>query len=187
MKVLVVNAGSSSLKYQLFDMTDESVLAKGIAERIGIGGIISGKTHDGRSYKYEIEMKDHIAAFNEVQKNLVSGECAVIKDMNEISAVGHRVVQGGALFDKSVLVDEKVMEGIKSLIDLAPLHNAAHLIGNGRFDAVPDTGNRGFYSVHHIGNGRGYGIPCTGNNRFYRIQNGRNHTGDGVPHRADHA
>ena len=129
MKVLVVNAGSSSLKYQLFDMTDESVLAKGIAERIGIGGIISGKTHDGRSYKYEIEMNDHIAAFNEVQKNLVSGECAVIKDMSEISAVGHRVVQGGALFDKSVLVDEKVMEGIESLIDLAPLHNAAHLMG----------------------------------------------------------
>ena len=129
MKVLVVNAGSSSLKYQLFDMTDESVLAKGIAERIGIGGIISGKTHDGRSYKYEIEMKDHIAAFNEVQKNLVSGDCAVIKDMSEIAAVGHRIVQGGALFDKSVLVDEKVMEGIESLIDLAPLHNAAHLMG----------------------------------------------------------
>lgn len=129
MKILVVNAGSSSLKYQLFDMTDESVVAKGIAERIGAGGIISGKTHDGRSYKYEIEMKDHIAAFNEVQKNLTSGECAVISSMNEICAVGHRIVQGGALFDKSVLVTDEVVKGIESLIDLAPLHNAAHLQG----------------------------------------------------------
>ncbi len=129
MKILVVNCGSSSLKYQLFDMTDESVVAKGIAERIGAGGIISGKTADGRSYKYEIDLPDHKIAFKEVQKNLTEGECAVISSMSEIAAVGHRIVQGGALFDKSVLVDDEVIKGIESLIDLAPLHNAAHLQG----------------------------------------------------------
>ena len=120
MKILVVNCGSSSLKYQLFDMTDESVVAKGIAERIGAGGIISGKTADGRSYKYEIDLPDHKIAFKEVQKNLTEGECAVISSMSEIAAVGHRIVQGGALFDKSVLVDDEVIKGIESLIDLAP-------------------------------------------------------------------
>lgn len=129
MKILVVNCGSSSLKYQLFDMTDETVVAKGIAERIGAGGIISGKTADGRSYKYEIDLPDHKIAFKEVQKNLTEGECAVISSMSEIAAVGHRIVQGGALFDKSVLVDDEVIKGIESLIDLAPLHNAAHLQG----------------------------------------------------------
>ncbi len=129
MKILVVNAGSSSLKYQLFDMTDESVIAKGICERIGVTGHIHGKTSDGRSYEYDVDLPNHTIAFKEVQKILTEGDCKVIDSMSEISAVGHRIVQGGALFDKSVLVDDEVIAGIESLQDLAPLHNPAHLQG----------------------------------------------------------
>ncbi len=129
MKILVINAGSSSLKYQLIDMDTEEMLAKGICERIGIDGVISGSTADGRKFKYEVELKDHTAAFNEVNKNLTSGDCKVLDDISEISAVGHRIVQGGALFKESVLVTEEVIAGIESLIDLAPLHNAAHIQG----------------------------------------------------------
>ena len=129
MKILVVNAGSSSLKYQLFDMTDESVIAKGICERIGVTGHIHGKTSDGRSYEYDVDLPNHTIAFKEVQKILTEGDCKVIDSMSEISAVGHRIVQGGALFDKSVLVTDEVIAGIESLQDLAPLHNPAHLQG----------------------------------------------------------
>ncbi len=129
MKILVINAGSSSLKYQLIDMDNESVLAKGNAERIGVGGKITHRTGDGRKFSYEIELKNHTAAFKEVQKVLTTGEGAVISDMSEIAAVGHRIVQGGAIFKKSELVDQKVIDGIESLIPLAPLHNKAHLEG----------------------------------------------------------
>ncbi len=129
MKILVINAGSSSLKYQLMDMDDESVIAKGVCERIGIGGCISHSTADGRSYKADVEFKNHTEAFHEVQRVLTTGDAAVINDLSEISAVGHRIVQGGAIFKKSELVDESVIEGIRSLIDLAPLHNHAHLQG----------------------------------------------------------
>ena len=129
MKVLVINAGSSSLKYQLFDMRDESVVAKGVCERIGIDGLIRGKNQEGCEFKYNVELPDHTRAFEEVQKVLTSGQCKVIDSMKEIAAVGHRVVQGGALFNKSCLVDDLVIAGIESLNDLAPLHNPAHLQG----------------------------------------------------------
>ena len=129
MKVLVINAGSSSLKYQLIDMETEKMIAKGICEKVGFAGQIDGKTADGRSFFYEVPLKNHTEAFIEVKKALTEGECKVIDDLSEISAVGHRVVQGGALFQKSVLIDEKVIEGIESLCDLAPLHNPAHIQG----------------------------------------------------------
>lgn len=127
MIILVINAGSSSLKYQLIDMEGEKVLAKGNCERIGLDGLIGGSTHDGRTFCYEVEMHDHTEAFKEVEKALVEGECAVIGNMKEIGAVGHRVVQGGALFNESCRVDQTVIDGIESLKDLAPLHNPAHL------------------------------------------------------------
>lgn len=129
MKVLVINAGSSSLKYQLFDMTDESVVAKGVCERIGTSGSIRGTTNAGGKFSYEVALPTHTRAFLEVQKVLCEGECKVIDSMKEIAAVGHRIVQGGALFDKSCLVDDDVIAGIESLNDLAPLHNPAHLQG----------------------------------------------------------
>lgn len=127
MKILVINAGSSSLKYQLINMEDESVLAKGNCERIGIDGLFGHKTADGRVKEINVDMPDHTAAFNQVKAALLDKEVGVIESLDEISAVGHRIVQGGAIFSKSVLVDEKVKEGIASLIPLAPLHNKGHL------------------------------------------------------------
>lgn len=129
MKILVINCGSSSLKYQLFDMNDEKTIAKGVCERIGVDGKIEGSTADGRKFGYEVDFENHTEAFLEVKKVLTEGEAKVIDDLGEISAVGHRIVQGGSLFKESVLVDEKVIAGIESLCDLAPLHNAAHVQG----------------------------------------------------------
>ena len=130
MKVLVINAGSSSLKYQLIDMDGEQMLAKGNCERIGIkGGRFSHKTADGREKKIEVDMPNHTAAFMQVKEALLDAEVGVIHELSEVSAIGHRIVQGGPLFSKSVLVDEEVIKGIESLIPLAPLHNSAHVQG----------------------------------------------------------
>ena len=130
MKILVINAGSSSLKYQLIDMENEQMLCKGNCERIGLEmGIFSHKAADGRSKKMEVPMKDHTAAFQQVREALTDSEVGVLENLDEVSAIGHRIVQGGALFSESVLVDEKVIEGIESLIPLAPLHNGAHVQG----------------------------------------------------------
>ena len=130
MKILVINAGSSSLKYQLIDMTDESVLAKGNCERIGFeNGILTHNTADGREKKIHVDMPNHTTAFMHVKDALLDPEYGVIKNLDEVSAIGHRIVQGGALFQKSTLVDEEVIKGIESLIPLAPLHNSAHVQG----------------------------------------------------------
>ena len=129
MKVLVINCGSSSLKYQLFDMDTEAMIAKGNCERIGVDGKIGGSTADGRKFEYEVEFKNHTEAFLEVKKVLTEGDAKVIESLEEISAIGHRIVQGGALFNESVLVTDEVIEGIRSLCDLAPLHNPAHIQG----------------------------------------------------------
>lgn len=129
MKILVVNAGSSSLKYQLIDMDGEKVIAKGLCERIGIDGRIEHKTADGRKFENETPMPDHTTAFKNVEKALTTGDAKVIDSMSEIDAVGHRIVQGGAIFSESVLVDDKVIADIDGLADLAPLHNKAHVQG----------------------------------------------------------
>ena len=130
MKVLVVNAGSSSLKYQLFDTATESVLAKGICERIGIDGMITHrKGEDGEKVKAEIPMPDHAVATEIVVKYLTDAETGVIKDMGEIEAVGHRVVHGGPYFYESCLVTPEVIEKLKLCVDFAPLHTPAHLMG----------------------------------------------------------
>ncbi len=130
MKVLVINAGSSSLKYQLIDMTDESVIAKGICERVGTPeACISFKTPDGQKIEYNAPMSNHTEAFAAVKAALTEGEYKVLDNISEISAVGHRVVQGGSLFNKSVLIDDEVIAGIESMNDLAPLHNPANIMG----------------------------------------------------------
>lgn len=124
MKILVINAGSSSLKYQLIDMDTEKMIAKGICDRIGgEGSMIQHKTSDGRSKKLVTEIKNHVDAFKLVTDALVDKEIGVISSLSEISAVGHRIVQGGAIFDKSVLVNDEVIRQIRSLVPLAPLHN----------------------------------------------------------------
>ncbi len=130
MKVLVINAGSSSLKYQLIDMEDESVIAKGICERVGTPeACISFKSPDGEKICYTAPMSNHTEAFAVVKQALTEGEYKVINDISEITAVGHRVVQGGSLFNKSVLINDEVIKGIESLNDLAPLHNPANIMG----------------------------------------------------------
>ena len=129
MKILVINAGSSSMKYQLIDMEDESVIAKGNCERIGVDGHFKHTTGDGRVYETDVVMNNHTEAFVQIKNALISEEYGVIKNLDEVSAIGHRIVQGGALFSESVLVNEDVIKGIESLIPLAPLHNAAHVQG----------------------------------------------------------
>ena len=104
MIILVVNAGSSSLKYQLIDMADESVIAKGNCDRIGIDGHIAHKTADGRELNEDCNFPTHTEAFMKLVETLTTGDAKVIDSMDEISAVGHRVVQGADVFDKSVLV-----------------------------------------------------------------------------------
>ena len=129
MKILVINAGSSSLKFQLIDMNGEVVIAKGTCGRVGAEmGEFDIKTEKGK-FEKEVAMADHTAAFQVVKEALTTGETKVIDSLDEISAIGHRVVQGGALYKESTLVTDEVIEGIKSLCDLAPLHNPAHIQG----------------------------------------------------------
>ena len=128
MKILVINAGSSSLKYQLIDMETEQMIAKGNCERVGQeGSFIGHKTADGRAFEKETEMKNHSQAFMVVKDALLDAEFGVIKSLDEVSAIGHRVVQGGSIFKSSVLIDEKVLADIDGLSPLAPLHNPAHV------------------------------------------------------------
>ena len=140
MKVLVVNAGSSSLKYQLFDTATESVLAKGICERIGIDGRIEHrKGESGEKIKVDIPMPDHAVATNVVVKYLTDPETGVIGDMNEIEAVGHRVVHGGPYFFESVLLTDEVLAKLELCRDFAPLHTGAHIMGiKGCLAVMPD-------------------------------------------------
>lgn len=128
MIILVVNAGSSSLKYQLIDMKDESVIAKGNCDRIGIDGHISHKTFDGRTYEADCSFPTHTEAFQKLVETLTTGDASVIKSMDEISAVGHRIVQGAEIFDKTTLVTDEVIKQIDELQELAPVHNHPHAL-----------------------------------------------------------
>jgi acetate kinase len=130
MKVLVINAGSSSLKYQLIDMTNESAIAVGLCERIGIdNSIITQKRSDGKKMEKQIDLPTHKFALEEVVKALTDPEVGVIKSMDEINAVGHRVVHGGEKFTTSALYDGGVEQAIKDCFDLAPLHNPPNMMG----------------------------------------------------------
>ena len=145
MKILVINCGSSSLKYQLMDMSDLSVLCKGVIERIGMtinGGEknVSVKVN-GQKFEYDKELPTHTDAFNEVKHILCESEHKVIDSMKEIDAVGHRIVQGGDIYTHSVLVDDTVVENLRKLSPLAPLHNPGHIQGYEACKAVvgPDV------------------------------------------------
>ncbi len=129
MKILVINAGSSSLKYQLIDMDGEVVLARGNCERIGIDGRFTHKTNTGYSRTVEVDMPNHTAAFEQVKQALLTGEGKVLSDLSEVAAIGHRIVQGGDIFHQSVLVTPQVIRDIDALSPLAPLHNKAHVQG----------------------------------------------------------
>lgn len=130
MKVLVLNCGSSSLKYQLIDSETEGVLAKGLCERIGIdGSAITHQPEGGEKVKQLVDMPDHTAAVKNVIDKLTDAEVGVIASLSEIGAVGHRLVHGGENFTGSVVIDEEVIRAIEECNDLAPLHNPANLIG----------------------------------------------------------
>ena len=130
MLILVINAGSSSLKYQLFDMDEAKVLAKGLCERIGIpGGKNTHTSADGEKLTTEIDMKTHADAIRILTERLTDPATGVIRSMAEIDAVGHRVLHGGQKFSESVVVDDTVIEAIEECIPLGPLHNPANLMG----------------------------------------------------------
>ncbi len=141
MKILVLNCGSSSVKYQLFDMTDESVLAGGIIERIGMtDAILTHRPAGGEKYRNVQVVLEHTTAIKVVVKALLDPDHGVIQDITEIKAVGHRVVHGGEKFTESTLVDEEVKDAIKEYFELAPLHNPAHLKGILAVeDSIPDA------------------------------------------------
>ena len=129
MKVLVINCGSSSLKYQLIDMDGEAVLCKGLCERIGIeGSKIVHKAH-GKEWEEEVPFPTHTEAFMKVVEMMTTGEGAVVKDKSEISAIGHRVVQGAEFFTKSEIVTDAIIDKIEEIAPLAPVHNMAHVQG----------------------------------------------------------
>lgn len=127
MKIISINAGSSSLKFSLFNMDDESVIASGVFERIGIDGSCYTIKFNGEKYKEEVPLKTHADAVNILLDKLTSMH--IIESLDEIGGVGHRIVQGKDLFDKSVLVDDEVMAKLESIKHFAPLHNPANMLG----------------------------------------------------------
>ena len=131
MKVLVINCGSSSLKYQVLDMDGENLLAKGLVERIGMDGSVITHTKIGSEdkWKNEVPMPTHKEAIEQVLNAIVDPEHGVLKDMSELGAVGHRVVHGGERYANSVLIDEEVLTHLDELSELAPLHNPANILG----------------------------------------------------------
>ena len=140
MKILIINAGSSSLKYQLIDMTNESIAAKGLIERIGIEG--SKLVHKFGDEKHEVvkRLSDHVEAMQLVLETLTDSEVGVIHSMDEIGAVGHRVVHGGEKFSGAVLITDEVIRAVEENVPLAPLHNPANLMGIAACRAVmPNT------------------------------------------------
>ena len=129
MKILVLNCGSSSLKYQLIDSESENVLAKGLCERIGIDGRLKHEVPSKDKFISEAPLPDHTTAIGAVIEALTDAEHGVIGSVKEINAVGHRVAHGGEYFAKSVLITDEVLESIKKCIELAPLHNPANVAG----------------------------------------------------------
>ena len=133
MKIFVVNAGSSTLKYQVIDMTDESLVCKGLCDRIGAAdgsmGKITHKTPDGRVYTADAPMPTHAEAFESVVYALTKSDAKVMDSFSEISAIGHRVVQGGSFFADSCIITDEVIEKIEEFSEFAPLHNPANVLG----------------------------------------------------------
>ena len=138
MKIISINAGSSSLKFSLFNMDNESVIASGVFERIGIDGSCYTIKFNGEKYKEEVPLKTHADAVNILLDKLTSMH--IIESLDEIGGVGHRIVQGKDLFDKSVLVDDEVMAKLESIKHFAPLHNPANMLGIEAFrKALPNV------------------------------------------------
>lgn len=149
MKILVLNCGSSSIKYQLFDMATSVVLAKGIVEKIGLkGSFLKNERFDGDKVKLEGEILDHQTGIEYLLGILVSKKRGVIKELREIEAVGHRLVHGGELFQESCFLDDVTIKGVEDCSDLAPLHNPANLKGIYAMKSVlPDVPQVGVFDT----------------------------------------
>ncbi|MHC1750427.1 MAG: acetate/propionate family kinase [Cellulosilyticaceae bacterium] len=185
MKVLVVNCGSSSLKYQLLNMEDESVIAKGICERIGIDGAFIKHTTEGqKAVKEEMAMPNHKVAIEKMLSMLTAGETKCIDSVDEIAAAGHRIVHGGEKFNHSVIITEEVEKAIEECCELAPLHNPAHLIGiNACKVLMPNVPNVAvFDTAFHQSMGKEaymYAIP----QEYYKKYGIRKYGAHGTSHR----
>ena len=129
MKVLVINAGSSSLKYQLLDMKNEKLIAKGNCEKIGLNGSFVSLKANGQEKKVNVALKNHDEAMENVIKLLLDKDNKILSSLEEIEAVGHRVLHGGEIYTESVVVDEKVMANLEKLRPLGPLHMPANISG----------------------------------------------------------
>ena len=148
MKVLVINCGSSSLKYQLIDSETEVALAVGLCERIGIDGRLNHTPNGGEKVVIEQAMPDHEVAIRMVLDALTNENYGVIKNLDEIDAIGHRLVHGGEKFTKSVIIDDEVIAGVEECSPLAPLHNPANLIGVRAWQAImPGVPNIGVFDT----------------------------------------
>ena len=149
MKILVLNCGSSSIKYQLFNIEKEELLAKGIIEKIGLkNSIIKYERKDGIKIKLELNIDNHKMGIEKILGLLTDKEKGSLKNLNEISAVGHRVVHGGEKFNSSVLITEEVIQKMEECIDLAPLHNPPNLVGINAMKALlPDIPQAGVFDT----------------------------------------
>ena len=149
MKILVLNSGSSSIKYQLFNMENEKVLIKGVVERIGIDdAFLEFENEEGEEFKIESEIPDHSKGIELVIDSLLDDENGVLNSMNEIKAVGHRVVHGGEKFSNSTLINDEVIEQMEEVSDLAPLHNPPNLAGiKVCKDMMPETPQVGVFDT----------------------------------------
>ena len=184
MKILIVNAGSSSLKYQLVDMDGEKLMAKGLVERIGIEGSKLTQKVNGQEIVFEQPIKDHTEACSLMIKALTDPEKGAVKHMDEIGAVGHRVLHGGEAFTASVLINEEVKDAIRANIPLGPLHNPANLMGIEACEKVmPGTPNVAVFDTafHQTMPGKAftYAIPY----EYYKNDGIRRYGFHGTSHR----
>ncbi|MBO4834503.1 MAG: acetate kinase [Lachnospiraceae bacterium] len=148
MKILVINCGSSSLKYQLIDSDTEAVLAKGLCERIGIDGMFTYQKTGGEKKVTQIDQPDHKKSVSLVLEALADPVDGVVKDLSEIGAVGHRVVHGGEAFEESAIITDEMMRAVEACNDLAPLHNPANIIGiNACKELMPDVPQVGVFDT----------------------------------------
>jgi len=186
MNVLVINAGSSSLKYQLFDMDTESIIAKGMCDRIGIDGHLKHTpVSNGKPvFDNDIPLPTHAEAINAVIEKLTSGEYGVIESLSEINAVGHRVVHGGRKFFESVEIDDKVIDVIEECTALAPLHIPANLMGiNACKEAIPGVPQIAVFDTafHHTIPEHAYVYPIP--YKYYETNDVRRYGFHGTSHR----
>lgn len=184
MKILVVNAGSSSLKYQLIDMENEEMLVKGLCESIGTKGNITHKTADGRKYEEDYPMPSHKEAISLVLKLLMDEEYGVISDVSEIGAVGHRIAHGGEKLRKSTLIDDEVLNYLETIVPINPLHGPPAISGMRACMALmPETPQVGVFDTSFYGDIPDYNYVYPIPYEFYEESRIRKYGFHGTSHR----